>query len=295
MPPHLIRHFVRRGLRFCLRTFAPGLESLLFRAYCSRFNRPARWFMAGTEEIEYGGAIVRLNPAEMMAYAAYFSARRDNSEIARLVELCQGARIFADVGANMGLISLPLASHAPGLEIYAFEPDPRNRRLLETNLRLNPTVAPRVHVVAQAAAESAETVFFHSDDVNSGNSRIVDTASATTCAVPAVRLDQFFAAIGSYPDVVKIDVEGAELRVLEGMSGLFQSHPPRALLIEVHAFAAADPRRFKLALRDLLHAAGYRLHYPYVAEPPGEPWEDIDAWPDHLPVLALRPAASAAP
>ena len=149
--------------------------------------------------------------------------------------------------------------------------------------------------MAQAAAESAGTVLFHSDEINFGNSRIVSTPSTTTCAVPSVRLDQFFTAIGSYPDVVKIDVEGAELRVLDGMGGLFQSHPPRALLIEVHAFSAADPRSFKLALLDLLRGAGYRLYYPYAAEPPGKPWEDIDAWPDHLPVLALRPATFAAP
>jgi hypothetical protein len=54
-----------------------------------------------------------------------------------------------------------------------------------------------------------------------------------------IRLDSFFQN-RDQPDVVKIDVEGAELQVIRGMTGLFTHGFPKAILVETHAFYFGD-------------------------------------------------------
>jgi len=289
---HPARHFFRSMARCGVRAASPRLDRLMFRAYCSRLNGALRWFMAGTEEIEYGGALVRVAPAEMIGYHAYFTGNRDLTEISRLAGFCHGTTVFADVGANIGLITLPVAAQSPGLQVFAFEPDPRNLGMLRHNVTLNPALAPRVCVVAAAASDTQGTALFESDDDNSANSRIVPAPTARTCCVPTIRLDEYFTNHGRYPEVVKIDVEGAELRVLQGMTGLFARHPPHTLFIEVHAFSAADRCGFKTAIRDLLLASGYSLHHPYADRGALTPWDDITAWPDHFSLWARHHPAT---
>jgi FkbM family methyltransferase len=285
---HLLRRIVRRGLQPC----SPIPDRLLLRLYCSRFNGVLRWLMAGAEPIAYGGVRMQVNPAELLGFTAYFNHRGNLPEVALLVELCRDAAVFADIGANIGLIALPVAARSPGLEVFAFEPDPRNARMLAANLAMNPALASRIHPVAKAAAKSDGTVFFHSNEATPGNSRVVPAASEATCSVAAVRLDDYFTSLGRYPDVLKIDVEGGELEVLCGLSMLFERHPPRALLIEVHAFASTDPAGFKTAIRDLLATAGYRLYHPYDAAVTPAPWDSIALWPDHFSLLARHGTAA---
>jgi hypothetical protein len=105
--------------------------------------------------------------------------------------------------------------------------------------------------------------FEASDDLaNTGTGHVVASENGHPRAHPvaATRLDHFFEAAGRFPDVVKIDVEGAELKVLQGMTGLFQRGFPRAILMEVHGFyfnGGALP--FYEAIDSLLRGAGFTL------------------------------------
>jgi FkbM family methyltransferase len=130
-----------------------------------------------------------------------------------------------DVGANVGFYSL-LASRlvGDGGRVFAFEPLPRNLFYLRRHLDLNGAGNVAVHAVAVAEATGSEFL-----DVQGDPS--MASFSERGLAVPTVSLDQFFdAASAPPPSFVKIDVEGAESRVLRGAKRTLRVNHPTVLL-----------------------------------------------------------------
>jgi FkbM family methyltransferase len=140
--------------------------------------------------------------------------------IISLSGLVQPGCTFVDVGANVGLFSVPIASigEAIGFSVVAIEPNP------ETAERLRQNLAPfKCASVIQAAASSktgtAQMGYLAASSAtyqlqNGSRDNMKGTAS-----VPTMRLDEM-----SWPGpwVVKIDVEGHETEVLDGLSRCFK-------------------------------------------------------------------------
>ena len=164
----------------------------------------------------------------------------------------QPGSVAYDLGANVGYHTLVLAGLV-GAEgsVVAVEPSPTDRAALETNLRLNGLT--NVQVVASALAEQPGTVQFTTFGY-SGISRIArehEPSDANIQVVPATTLDQLVYADGyPPPSFIKMDVEGAELRVLlGGMQVLAAARP--TLVCEVRWSATFEP------VSTLLSAHGY--------------------------------------
>lgn len=146
---------------------------------------------------------------------------------------------YLDVGANTGLHTL-LASTVTD-RLTCVEPEPRNLQRLRHTLALNGLDS--VVVLAVAADERAGSVTLEGGDVFT---RLSDRPAAAT--VPAVRLDQALGA-GARVDFAKIDVEGAEGRVLRGMTGLME----RGALPVIAFECFGHLRAFGEEPADLLH------------------------------------------
>jgi FkbM family methyltransferase len=169
-----------------------------------------------------------------------------------LVELLEPGMTFYDVGANMGFFSLIAWRRVgPGGRVRAFEPLPGSARTLRHNVALND--AQNVEVVEAAVgaepgraqlAVTADSVQAHLADIDT------DTPTLGVVDVEVTAVDAEVAAGRPAPDVVKVDVEGAELAVLDGMRQTFQEHRP-ALICELHGTASE--------VCDFLEALGYRL------------------------------------
>ena len=145
--------------------------------------------------------------------------------------------IFYDIGANLGFFAL-LGAHLVGLDeghVYAFEAAPENAAAITRNAELN--ALPNVTVIAKAV----------SDHSGQGRLQVVDDQSWSKLEeygphpyteevidVELVAIDDLLAA-GELrpPTVVKIDVEGAELAVLNGMRATIAEHQP-AIICELH-------------------------------------------------------------
>jgi len=141
-----------------------------------------------------------------------------------------GATVY-DVGASIGWFSL-LAAREVGSNgtVCAFEPSVMYASLIEANARSNRFA--NVSVIAAAVADHDGWAYFSADDLQG---RLSDAGSS---CVPVLSLDTWVATTGQPPpDVVKIDVEGAETRVLRGMSEIIRSRHP-TLLIELHDTAS---------------------------------------------------------
>ena len=143
--------------------------------------------------------------------------------------------IVADVGASIGLYTLALASRvgADGL-VYSYEPDPESFGWLCRNVALN-QLSERVRVFCCALGEKDGSLGFAGG--RGTESMVVLAEPQATNQVQAVRLDSVFAH--DRLDILKIDVEGFEEKVLRGAAGLLSdpARAPRCMFVEVHPFA----------------------------------------------------------
>ncbi|MFY8142549.1 MAG: FkbM family methyltransferase [Caulobacter sp.] len=148
-----------------------------------------------------------------------------------LRRLIQPGMAVADVGANIGLLTLVMAwATGPGGRVIAFEPEAVPRANLEKMKHLNGL--SWVEVRDQAVGEKPGRLTFHVSDIIGHSSlyALPETEEARTVEVEVVRLDDV--APAKRLDVVKIDVEGAELDVLAGMKGVIAKNPDLAILAE---------------------------------------------------------------
>jgi FkbM family methyltransferase len=148
-----------------------------------------------------------------------------------------------DVGAHFGYHSLALA--ALGAEVLAFEPNRANAGRLQANLERNPKIAQRVrHLGIAVSDQDGEMTFVESADLK-GSSSGSHLASATppleqkhyrsfsNRTVATARIDTLIAKGERTPDILKIDIEGAEYLALKGGRKLLSEKKP-LLLLEVH-------------------------------------------------------------
>lgn len=183
--------------------------------------------------------------------------------------------VVLDVGASFGLYSIGAARR--GAAVVAFEPGSGTAGLLREHLRLNGV--PQVEVVDAAVTDSdgRQEFWEQATSLGASLSRAAAEAGApfvegrlVAREVRALTLDAFCEERGSWPDVVKIDVEGAEARVLRGATRLLGRHHG-AIFLEVHPWALeqlGDSADATLALledanwtAELLGTDGNTAHY----------------------------------
>lgn len=148
-----------------------------------------------------------------------------------LRRLVQPGMVVADVGANIGMITLIMAwATGPGGKVISFEPEAIPRSNLEKMRHLNGLAW--VEVRDQAVGAEAGQLTFHVSDIIGHSSlyALPETEGSREIQVEVVRLDTV--APAQRMDVVKIDVEGAELDVLAGMSGLIAKNKDLAIVAE---------------------------------------------------------------
>lgn len=180
-----------------------------------------------------------------------------------------GQTVF-DIGAHIGLHSLYFAQRVGGGgAVHAFEPNAFNRERLRIVLAGNPELTSCVRVHEEAIAGRAGTErFFLSPDVDGGLSSGSFAGTAHTrypkspeylalfeeVEVPTATLDDLAAVVGEgvAPDLLKIDVEGAEGGVLQGGARTLRERRPR-VLAEVHSVRAM------LETSRVLGAADYEI------------------------------------
>jgi len=216
-------------------------------------------------------------------------------DTARLIRrLLKPGGWFADCGANIGYFTL-LAARRVGPEgrVDAFEPDPINRRRLEQHLAENaPLPQVRIHPVA-VGAQAATTELFHPNAgaTNHGTASTYRslTADATDVSVFPIDVARMEDELGGVPDVIKLDVEGAELAAIEGASDLLSSEKPPALIVEHNPATAAaagyPPSEIMCRLQTVqpryrLFEIGWRLRA--IASP-----HHLDALPRECNLLAI--------
>jgi FkbM family methyltransferase len=149
---------------------------------------------------------------------------------------CRG-KVFLDIGAHIGKWSVFVARASPAVQVYAFEPHPLSFDYLQQNVRLNRL--PNVEPVHAAVSSARSRALFEMPRVNTEMSKLVSSPGREGCdvmQVDTVSVDGFLGERGLLATdvgLVKVDVEGHELQVLEGMRGLLGGAADLTLICEI--------------------------------------------------------------
>lgn len=181
---------------------------------------------ANVEVGQVNGAIIHASPQDQ-AVGAHVLSGTYEAHVARLFhEHVKPGMTVLDVGANIGYFAILAASlvGASG-RVYAVEPNPHNARLLESSRQANGFSHLTVHQLA-AGREPGLLVLntAYSNGTTATPSRELAALMASQ-TVPCIDLDTLLAATPRL-DLVKIDVEGAELNALTGARALLERFRP---------------------------------------------------------------------
>jgi FkbM family methyltransferase len=153
-----------------------------------------------------------------------------------LGEHLKSSACFADVGAHLGYYTCLAAKLNTKCRVYGFEMDALNYELLERNLRLNGCSNAQVACVAvtdKAGIERYQRLWHGPYSGLKLSAKSWSSNVGEIISINSTSLDRFFEAHDCVPDVIKVDVEGAETLVLDGMKDLIAKRRP-LLFIEVH-------------------------------------------------------------
>jgi FkbM family methyltransferase len=156
-----------------------------------------------------------------------------------LARRARDARVFADVGAHGGYYSCIAGALNADLELFLFEMNRDMIPVIERNLCENGRSDGVV--VNRPVADRRRAVSYAGSSREPGLSMRAAGRAADDGQVLAetIALDEFFAGSAVRPDLIKIDVEGAELDVLRGARKIIAQHHP-VLFVEVHPKLLGD-------------------------------------------------------
>jgi len=178
-------------------------------------------------------------------------------------ELTEGM-VIVDLGANIGYYTLLAASMvgAKG-KVYAIEPFGDNFSLLQRNIQIN-RYDSIVETFQLAISDAIGKTRMYLGRANNLHTLIdideTDGAGKTSVEVQTTTLDRFLE--GKRPvDFLRMDIEGGECQVFDGMGRLLKQRTLPKIFFEIHPIGSVDPDpRYTPRLQRLL-AAGYHCRY----------------------------------
>jgi FkbM family methyltransferase len=204
------------------------------------------------------GLALRIDPR---SEKFYWTGAYEPAVLKMLERLLRPGMVVWDVGAHIGFISL-VAARLVGRDGYveAFEPMPETQKRLHEAIALNGARNIRVHAVAAAASNG--TALMYRGAATSTSSLIGNVGPKGSLRVQTRTLDAI-ARFARDPNLIKVDIEGAEVDVLRAAVDFLARRRPYlvlesldpALLVEArevlpfYAFDSIDPRHWLLSAR----------------------------------------------
>lgn len=170
---------------------------------------------------------------------------------------------FFDVGAYQGWMSM-VAARQTGCKgrVVAFEPSPLSIEYLKYHKRINRLSQMEIVGKAVTNRDAVGVPFFLAGNADSSVNSLFEgqkglSLDKSAVEIETITLDSFSRRSGLIPDMIKVDVEGAEIWVCEGARGVLAHRHP-ALIIETHPLWLPEGQKIE-DLFELLRTYGYRV------------------------------------
>ncbi len=213
-----------------------------FNVFCSRRRWLKKLILPLLDETAYidlkkNDLRIHFNPKDLRGPSFHLSFGEEdgfnNYELAEKEEIVAALKeggTFIDIGANIGLFSFYISKYRPSCAIFSFEPDKLTRKCLELTKTSNSL--DHVHISSYAIGAKDEILKLYKSGLNDGGHSLKsDLANQTS--YEEVQVKPLSSALGSNIkniQVIKIDVEGAELSVLEGSLDIIKEWKPMILI-----------------------------------------------------------------
>ena len=222
----------------------PGVHSV-FREATRRLSRHMRDANQNIRAVRIGDVNMLFDVTDFTVQGRYFSrVSYEPGATATIMRLAPG-HVFIDIGANSGYFTILAAARVgSGGRVFSFEPNPVVRRRLQRHVDVN-RMNDRVRVFDDAITDrdaDEVSLFISCRMDNSGLSSLAPSSNALASGdlnldvkvkVRASRLDSWIRTVPvSRIDLLKIDVEGAELAALHGMRRTLERLRPRTIICE---------------------------------------------------------------
>lgn len=232
-----------------------------YRAIKHLCRRPGAAFLMRLPK-ELGGYSFHCDLRDSISRDVCFTGRYEPQETALVKSILRPGMTFVDVGANWGYFTLFAASLVgPRGQVLSLEPDPRLFPILKENvIRAGLDQVTALQVAAANAPGTLSLAGYDEAGDNFGLSRIVaDSTQQRTFQVSADSLDHLLDdhQIDSV-DLMKMDIEGAEVFAIDGLAQSLASGRIKRLLLELHPAELKEHRSSADEVMTMLIAAGYK-------------------------------------
>jgi FkbM family methyltransferase len=205
--------------------------------------------MPTTSEVSLENTCINMQVSSFSEYERIMSFKKDAHIIKVIIDELKthSKPVFWDIGTNIGLYSILIAKNGvQKVQVVSYEPEPRCIDRIHSNAALNQLQNLTVQPYALAEKKGAFQLTVN-EEFGAGNHSLINKSVSEGQQTVTVQVETADAMVSQYgvnaPSFMKIDVEGAEIKVLQGAEEILKNGTCKAVLIEVH-FA-------------VLHAAGY--------------------------------------
>lgn len=207
-----------------LRIRAPRLERSAVRAHAAAQSAVAGLDVDGfVDEVSLEGKSYKLHHVDVSSASAIFGS----NQYGLTREVVQG-KIFVDVGANKGLVSI-YAAALGAKKVHAFEPIPGTMDILKQNVKANRL--RNVKFYQTAVGDTKGSLAMHFDAAGDQAATSMQGHGANTLTVPLTTIDaEGLGKIG----FLKIDAEGSEAAVLRGAAQTIRKSKPFIVMAAYH-------------------------------------------------------------
>ena len=183
-------------------------------------------------------------------------------ETETLKKIIKEGDVVIDIGANIGYYTLLFAKLVGGKgKVFAFEPDPDNFQLLKKNVEINGY--QNVVLERKALSNKNGKTKLYLCDFNRGAHRIFESELCKkSIEIETVRLDDYFSKLHLNEPIsfIKMDTEGSELGVIEGMRSILQENKDMKIMTEFAPFSIKEYGRKPEELMNVLTENGFKLY-----------------------------------
>src|ERR1051325_172065 len=204
------------------------------RLYWWRVRARLSIFLGNTMRTEIRGRRMMLDVLDRtISERIFVDGVWEENETKFLAAILKPGMVFLDIGANIGYFTL-FGSELVGTfgKVIAFEPEPSRFSLLTANARQSP--CKNIQSVNKAVSNTTGgAALFLASAKNPGDHRLFDTPDLRdSVEIQTIRLDDFFVEGQEAVDVIKMDIQGAEMLALQGMARVVDRNKSITILTE---------------------------------------------------------------